>query len=319
MRSRPTGVLVIAAYYFLCGAAAIAVTIWLLMASADTSRIPFGGAEIAKYLLLIAVITAAIGVGYLATGWGLSQLRQWAQAAAIVVAGLSLLVDMAMIVLLSVGGGLVPLQFYFCVGTYGLLSLGIIGYLLTRDIASAFGAPVGVTANTSCPNCLQPGIRPGMTVCPYCRQSLLAPAQWQNSATYAGAVQSAEDLRYGETVPALDIAPAVVSKRVGSPQVAALGWLVIKAGPGTGKRLDLGDDNAIGRDTQCQIPLSDDHVSRQHARVKYEAGQFFIYDIGSSGGTFVNRRQVQRVMLYDGAVIRVGNTTLEFKKTASTH
>jgi pSer/pThr/pTyr-binding forkhead associated (FHA) protein len=90
---------------------------------------------------------------------------------------------------------------------------------------------------------------------------------------------------------------------------------VVKAGPDAGRRLDLEEDTAIGRDSHCRVALNDEYVSRQHARVKLEAGQFFIYDVGSSGGTFVNGSQIQRLMLYDGAEIRVGNTTMEFKKT----
>src|SRR5262245_61855693 len=110
MRSRPTGVLVIAVYYFLSGAAALAAAVWLLMATVDTSRIPFGGADLAKYVLLLAVVSATIGAGYGATGWGLWQLRQWAQAAAIAVSGIALLFGLGMLLLLSFGGSAVPVQ-----------------------------------------------------------------------------------------------------------------------------------------------------------------------------------------------------------------
>jgi hypothetical protein len=314
MPSRPTGVLVIAVYYFLNGAATFAVTIWLLMFSADTTRIPFVGTDIAKYLLLIALVTASIGAGYVATGWGLTQLRQWAQAAAITVAGLSLLSDVASTVMLSSVGGLVPVQWYLIIVVYALISVAIVGYLLTAKIATVFGAPRRTSAERSCPRCSQPGISAGMTVCPYCKQSLFAPPQQADFPMYGDNTDLRTNVMYGETIRVASIPPRVARSAMPSKD-AGLGWLVIKAGPDTGKRLDLSDDNAIGRDVQCQITLSDDHVSRQHARVKFEAGQFFIYDIGSSSGTFVNGRQVQRLMLYDGAVIRLGNTTMEFKKT----
>jgi hypothetical protein len=316
MPSRPTGVLVIAVYYFLNGAATFALTVWLLMFSADTTRIPFVGTDIAKYLLLIALVTAGIGAGYVATGWGLTQLRQWAQAAAITVAGLSLLSDVVSVVMLSSGGALVPVQWYLIILVYALILVGIVGYLLTADVATVFGASPKTNAESSCPHCFQPGIRQGMTVCPYCKQSLFAPVQQHDFPRYGDNAGPRDNVMYGETIPAASL-PRVVTSSAVSSKAASLGWLVVKAGPDTGKRLDLSDDNAIGRDVQCQITLSDDHVSRQHARVKFEAGQFFIYDIGSSSGTFVNGRQVQRLMLYDGAVIRLGNTTMEFKKTTS--
>jgi hypothetical protein len=316
MPSRPTGVLVIAVYYFLNGAATFAVTIWLLMFSADATRIPFVGIDIAKYLLLIALVTACIGAGYAAIGWGLTQLRQWAQAAAIMVAGLSLLSDVALIVLLSSAGALVPAQWYLIIVVYALISVAIVGYLLTPNVAAIFGAPARARAESSCPHCSQPGIREGMTVCPYCKQSLFSTLQPNELPMYGHSAGPQDNVLYGQTLPAASL-PSVVTMSAVPSKAAGLGWLVVKAGPDTGKRLDLSDDNAIGRDVQCQIMLSDDHMSRQHARVKFEAGQFFIYDIGSSSGTFVNGRQVQRLMLYDGAVIRLGNTTMEFKKTTS--
>jgi hypothetical protein len=311
MRSRPTGVLVIAIYYFLSGASALAAAIWLLMASVDTSRIPFGGADLAKYILLIAIMAAGISAGYIGTGWGLWQLRQWAQAAAIAVSGIALVFDFGILLLLSFGGGLVPIQLYVSVGLFALISLGIIGYLLTPGVASMFGSQVTMPVDT-CPHCGQPGIGPGMNTCPYCRRSLFEPpadAYGQNVQFGSGGYQMTDS-----TIPGTDV--ALNTTRIAQPRAAVLGWLVVKAGPDAGRRLDLDEDNAIGRDTRCQITLNDDYVSRQHARVKLESGQFVIYDIGSSTGTFVNGRQVQRLMLYDGAEIRLGNTTMEFKKTA---
>jgi hypothetical protein len=312
MLSRPTGVLVIALYYFLSGAAALASAIWLLMVSVDTSRFPLGGAEAAKYVLLFAVLAAAIGAGYVATGWGLWQLRQWAQAAAIAVASLSVVLAVGVLVLLSLGGGSVPVQFYLIPGLYAVLSLGIIAYLLTPGVASIFGAQPTVSVETTCPHCMSPGIQRGMTVCPYCRQSLFAPVRHDSYDFVAGGNGLTDPTTPGPlySAPTTKIAPS---------RASVLGWLVVKAGADAGRRLDLSDDNAIGRDAACQITLNDDYVSRQHARVKLEDGQFFIYDVGSSGGTFVNGRQVQRLMLYDGAEIRVGNTTLEFKKIAPAH
>jgi hypothetical protein len=309
MLTRPTGVLVIAVYYFLSGAAALAAAIWLLMLSADASRFPLGGSEAAKYVLLFAVLAAAIGAGYVATGWGLWQLRQWAQAAAIAVASLSVVLAVGLLVLLSLGGGSVPIQFYLIPGAFAVLSLGIIAYLLTPGVAGIFGAQPTVPVETTCPHCMSPGIRRGMTVCPYCRQSLFAPPHQDNYAYASGG-----DALTDPTTPGP--AYSVTTTKIAASRASVLGWLVVKAGTDAGRRLDLSDDNAIGRDSACQISLNDDYVSRQHARVKFEDGQFFIYDVGSSGGTFVNGRQVQRLMLYDGAEIRVGNTTLEFKKTA---
>jgi hypothetical protein len=314
MRTKPTGVLVVAMFYFLSGAVSLAAMLWLLMASLDTSRIPFGGGELAKYILLVALIAATIGAGYLATGWGLWELKQWAQAAAIAVAGVALLFDLAGLMILSLGGSLVPIQLYLVQGLYAAVSLGIIAYLLTPGINAHFSSSDPSTFDTTCPRCLRPGILPGMAVCPFCRAALSgfssAPAA-AGAAVVAGPTSTLSTPRTDPDGPRLGTA----TTRVSAPTAPILGWLIVKSGPDAGKRVDLRQDVEIGRDLGCEVMLHDDYVSRQHARVKLEGNQFFIYDIGSRSGTFVNDRQVQRLMLYDGAEIRLGNSTLEFKRT----
>ena len=57
----------------------------------------------------------------------------------------------------------------------------------------------------------------------------------------------------------------------------------------------------------------DDNVSRQHGEIIYENNTFYIQDNNSTHGTFVDERQVPpgtRAPIYDGAVIRLGTTTL---------
>jgi hypothetical protein len=309
MRSKPIGVIVIAIFYFIAGVGSLLSAIWALMATVDTSRIPFVGADMAKYILLVAVVLAAIGAGYVATGWGLWQMRQWAQAAAITVAILSLVPALGMLVLMSMGG--VPWQLLVVVGLYAALEIGIIAYLFMPSTAAMFSNPATMPSQGQCPHCFRSGIGPDMTVCPYCRQSLFAPS---TPPDYFGGNYPEGGVIVSGTTSA--DGPRLQPTKVAAPTASVLAWLVVKAGPDAGSRLDLVDDTAIGRDAHCQISLRDDYVSRQHARVKLEGGQFVIYDVGSATGTFVNGRKVQRLMLYDGVEIRLGNTTLEFKKTA---
>ncbi|MEP7273673.1 MAG: FHA domain-containing protein [Acidobacteriota bacterium] len=57
-------------------------------------------------------------------------------------------------------------------------------------------------------------------------------------------------------------------------------------------------------------------VSRKHARILVRAGQFFIEDLGSANGTFINNRirlrPQQLHALESGDLIRIGQTTLQF-------
>jgi len=51
---------------------------------------------------------------------------------------------------------------------------------------------------------------------------------------------------------------------------------------------------AIGKDTQNNIVLTDDGVSPFHAEIRVEGDQVFISDTGSTNGTFVNGKRIQR-------------------------
>jgi len=70
----------------------------------------------------------------------------------------------------------------------------------------------------------------------------------------------------------------------------------------------------IGRDPYCDIVLNDPMVSRQHARIDYQQGQWFITDLGSKNGTYVNGYPVEQQMLNPGDEILLGNTTLVFSR-----
>lgn len=66
----------------------------------------------------------------------------------------------------------------------------------------------------------------------------------------------------------------------------------------------------IGRDPHCQISLADDvYVSRHHAFITFEDGNWWIEDLGSKNGTLVNRAHIlDRELLNAGDVITIGHT-----------
>ncbi len=70
--------------------------------------------------------------------------------------------------------------------------------------------------------------------------------------------------------------------------------LTIK-GPNPGQRFALdGDSLLIGRQEDAAIYLDSLAVSRHHARIHCQGGEFFVEDVGSSNGTFVNGRRISR-------------------------
>jgi len=63
----------------------------------------------------------------------------------------------------------------------------------------------------------------------------------------------------------------------------------------------------IGRSKQCAVRLDSADISARHARMGYENGQFWIEDLGSTNGTFVDGQQISgRVNLSPGATIVMG-------------
>lgn len=61
----------------------------------------------------------------------------------------------------------------------------------------------------------------------------------------------------------------------------------------------------IGRRHDNDLVLSDPHVSRKHAEVRLLAGRYVLVDLGSTGGTYVNGRQIKQHILDPGDVISI--------------
>ena len=59
------------------------------------------------------------------------------------------------------------------------------------------------------------------------------------------------------------------------------------------------DPMTIGRASACNIRIADSGVSSRHAKIWCENGQYFLMDLGSTNGTFVNEKDVDRERLSD--------------------
>ncbi|MBC8506553.1 MAG: FHA domain-containing protein [Anaerolineales bacterium] len=70
---------------------------------------------------------------------------------------------------------------------------------------------------------------------------------------------------------------------------------------------------SIGRADDGDIVLSDADVSRQHARIRQLGDNYWIEDLGSTNGTFVNQQAITRVELLEGDQIQIGKNVLLFQ------
>jgi len=69
----------------------------------------------------------------------------------------------------------------------------------------------------------------------------------------------------------------------------------------------------VGRGEGSEVVLADPSVSREHAIVDVRAGGAFVRDLGSTNGTFVNGRRVEKQSLRDGDELLFGNTHMRFE------
>lgn len=72
----------------------------------------------------------------------------------------------------------------------------------------------------------------------------------------------------------------------------------------------------IGREVGCSIVLKDPTVSRFHADVRAEGGQFVLYAMGSSGTKVNGEPAVVPRLLREGDQIAMGDTTFTFSSLA---
>ncbi|MGQ9528953.1 MAG: FhaA domain-containing protein [Chloroflexus sp.] len=71
----------------------------------------------------------------------------------------------------------------------------------------------------------------------------------------------------------------------------------------------------IGRGLDNDIILEDTRVSRKHAQLRYRQRRFWLTDLGSTNGTFVNGERISERALRDGDVVSMGGLELTFRES----
>lgn len=72
-----------------------------------------------------------------------------------------------------------------------------------------------------------------------------------------------------------------------------------------------GGRTTVGR-REGEILIDDPSVSGRHFQIEERGGQFFLHDLGSSNGTFLNDRAVRQAPLQSGDRIQAGSTVFTF-------
>src|SRR5438270_11771108 len=66
----------------------------------------------------------------------------------------------------------------------------------------------------------------------------------------------------------------------------------------------------IGRSDACEISVKDSSMSGKHAEISKINGEIRVKDLGSANGIWLNGERVDDVELYDGDVLRCGQTSI---------
>ncbi|MEO8816195.1 MAG: FHA domain-containing protein [Mycobacterium sp.] len=92
--------------------------------------------------------------------------------------------------------------------------------------------------------------------------------------------------------------------------------LVVTEGPLTGARITLGDQPVlVGRADDSTLVLTDDYASTRHARLSQRGSEWYVEDLGSTNGTYLDRVKVTTaVRVTIGTPIRIGKTAIELRR-----
>ena len=95
-------------------------------------------------------------------------------------------------------------------------------------------------------------------------------------------------------------------------KAAPIQLAVVEPAAQQGRTFPLGQEVTVGRAAGCQVTLDDTYASQIHARLFARDGQLFVEDLGSTNGTYLNRKKVQGPMVMQrGDKLQVGNTVME--------
>nr|WP_249361888.1 FHA domain-containing protein [Gordonia araii] len=92
-------------------------------------------------------------------------------------------------------------------------------------------------------------------------------------------------------------------------------YLVVTAGALANTRITLGDQPLLlGRADDSTLVLTDDYASERHARLSRRGDDWYLEDLGSTNGTYLDRAKVTTaVRVPTSTPIRIGKTVIELR------
>lgn len=153
--------------------------------------------------------------------------------------------------------------------------------------------------------------------CPYC------PAPARTTERVSAGVPSTATMSRGTAASATRGTAGDAGKTMFLPQAKrppVVGWLIALDGKHKGEDFKIVEGkNKLGKNADCDVVLTDDFISGEHALIYYEKDDkhFLITDTGSTNGTYVYEggeyKKITSRELLDNDTVKLGETPLRFK------
>ncbi len=130
--------------------------------------------------------------------------------------------------------------------------------------------------------------------------------------TFVGSLPAVQEPQVDEAAEKTEILAAVPDE---APDVVPL--LTVETPDGASDVEVSRDMFVIGRAPECDVVLPDQLVSRKHARIEKRADGWYVVDLDSGNGTFLNDERISESLLYDGDLVQVGDAAISFAAPGS--
>jgi hypothetical protein len=152
-------------------------------------------------------------------------------------------------------------------------------------------------------------VDPSWPMCPYCGTAAGAGPQGQAGPTPLPG-GGGPDI----PAPSSNRTMAIDLESLGAPKKPVRGWLVIVEGNQKGSDFRLYEgSNRIGAGADNDIVVTDEYLSTLHAQVRVDGNSYEFIDNGSTNGSYVNDRRVNKEEIIDNDRIRLGRTEFRVK------
>jgi len=150
-------------------------------------------------------------------------------------------------------------------------------------------------------------------VCPYCQRTGFQGAAGPQNVKTRLESEAPNPSQPAAPAPASGRKTVLLSEKHKPPVV---GWLVALNGEQRGEDFRIRDgQNTIGSAPDADIVLRDTAVSGKHASLRYKDQKFYLTDLDSTNGTYLNdgAQPIAREELKDDDIVRIGEISLKFK------